>query len=152
MRNNFGRFWTHEEIQFLIENNHKYTAPQLARLLNRTPSAIETKRRRLGLKANEQVRRRAISVSRLKEKNHNWKGNNASPHSARDRARLKFKIKKPCEVCGSTKAERHHKDGNPYNNSSENIIFLCRKHHMEADGRLKQLIKRNKDGLKREIS
>lgn len=42
-----------------------------------------------------------------------------------------------CEVCGA-KAERHHKDDNQLNNARENIAFLCRKHHFEADGRMRR--------------
>lgn len=42
----------------------------------------------------------------------------------------------PCEVCGSEKSERHHRDDNTLNNNPANIQFLCRKHHMETDGRL----------------
>ena len=47
----------------------------------------------------------------------------------------------PCDVCGSARTERHHVDGNPCNNVRENIRFLCRLHHMEADGRLERLRK-----------
>jgi hypothetical protein len=38
--------------------------------------------------------------------------------------------------CDSPPKDRHHKDDNPHNNVRENIEFLCRRHHMEADGRL----------------
>jgi hypothetical protein len=33
--------------------------------------------------------------------------------------------------------ERHHIDGNPLNNSPENILLVTRKEHMMADGRKK---------------
>lgn len=29
--------------------------------------------------------------------------------------------------------ERHHKDGNPFNNSPWNLCYLCRRHHAKAD-------------------
>lgn len=42
----------------------------------------------------------------------------------------------PCTECGASKAERHHRDENTANNTPENIAFLCRRCHMESDGRL----------------
>lgn len=62
------------------------------------------------------------------------------PDSSRARARYDNK-KRPCDICGSLKSEIHHKDGDVYNNDKNNITFLCRKHHMIADGRLKRFIK-----------
>lgn len=32
--------------------------------------------------------------------------------------------------------ERHHRDGDTANNEAANIAFLCRRCHMEIDGRL----------------
>jgi len=38
-----------------------------------------------------------------------------------------------CEICGSEEEiEIHHKDGDPTNNSLENLVPLCREHHMEV--------------------
>ena len=69
------------------------------------------------------------------EQNSNWRGDQASPFSGRDRARRMYPFPKPCAVCG-LKAERHHKDGDALNNEPWNIDWLCRKHHMIADGRI----------------
>jgi ribosomal protein L40E len=46
-----------------------------------------------------------------------------------------------CEMadCDSAAMDRHHIDGNPLNNARENVMFLCRRHHMLADGRLDTL-------------
>lgn len=43
-----------------------------------------------------------------------------------------------CSACGAAgkKLERHHADGNPLNNSPENVQILCVRCHMVADGRL----------------
>ena len=77
----------------------------------------------------------ANSKPKMAGKNPNWKGDNIKPHSGRGRAYRLFSTKQPCSVCG-VKAEIHHKDGNPCNNDPSNIDWLCRKHHMEADGRM----------------
>lgn len=55
--------------------------------------------------------------------------------SARRRAR-KIVALGPCEACGEPGVDRHHRDGNPRNNALANIAVLCRRCHMEADGRL----------------
>jgi hypothetical protein len=65
--------------------------------------------------------------------NGNWKGNTAQPLAARKRAERLY----PCPK----EKERHHKDGNPYNNSPENIELLTRKEHMIKDGRLNEFLK-----------
>ena len=79
------------------------------------------------------------SGDRIGEKNPSWKGTAATESAGRRRAQSWFSSK-PCAVCGSGKSERHHKDRNPLNNLPDNIEFLCRKHHMEADGRLEALM------------
>lgn len=60
---------------------------------------------------------------------HGWKGNGAKPRSGRSRALRLFPSIGPCEACGAPKAERHHRDENPLNNSPSNIAVLCRKCH-----------------------
>jgi len=46
-----------------------------------------------------------------------------------------------CASCGRTdgRLERHHRDDNPLNNAPENVVVLCTRCHMEADGRLAAL-------------
>jgi hypothetical protein len=41
-----------------------------------------------------------------------------------------------CDRCGKPGRDRHHRDGNTLNNEPENIECLCRRCHMEIDGRL----------------
>lgn len=72
------------------------------------------------------------------EEHYAWKGDAARDEVKRERAQRMYPLQ-PCEVCGSEKTERHHRDSNPGNNERENIAFLCRVHHMEADGRLRIL-------------
>lgn len=44
-------------------------------------------------------------------------------------------IKNPCEVCGEIKVEAHHTDYR----SPLKVTWLCRKHHMEIEGKLTYL-------------
>ena len=71
---------------------------------------------------------------RFGEEHWRWDGEKTSIKNGRRRAENKFKLK-PCEICGITKSERHHKDNNTSNNNENNIMFLCRKCHMKKDGR-----------------
>lgn len=75
----------------------------------------------------------------VKEKNPMWKGDKIFQAGGRQRARRWFKLKNFCENCGAKAKDRHHKDGNPLNNSPENILSLCRKCHVHIDGRIKIL-------------
>lgn len=75
-----------------------------------------------------------IREAKLKDKNPNWVPA-ITPAGGRTRSRRWFP-KEPCEICASAKSERHHKDSNPTNTDKGNIQFLCRRHHMEIDGRL----------------
>jgi len=59
-----------------------------------------------------------------------------SEKAGRKRALKLFPYIGPCEVCAHPMAERHHKDGNTANNARGNIAALCRRCHMEADGRI----------------
>lgn len=73
------------------------------------------------------------------EENHQWKGDAASDKSKRARCRQRYPGLGDCEECGGKAVERHHKDNDPGNNAPENIARLCRRCHMEADGRLEAI-------------
>lgn len=95
--------------------------------------------RGLTKKTDERVKTNAMAISKSiqREKNHHW-NYNPTQLTGRSRAVRWFKAK-PCAVCDK-KAEIHHKDGDTTNNSPNNIEFLCRKHHMERDGRNKRVL------------
>lgn len=57
------------------------------------------------------------------------------PDVHRHLARRWFALQ-PCSKCGSKDSERHHIDGNPSNNEPWNLKFLCRRCHMDEDGRM----------------
>jgi hypothetical protein len=82
----------------------------------------------------EHVRNKALAVTG--ERNGQWTGDAASANAGHLRAARMYPDPGMCTRCGKKRAERHHKDGNPANNDPSNIDFLCRRCHMEADGRL----------------
>lgn len=67
--------------------------------------------------------------------NPKWKGDAASKTAGNYRARNRYAATK-CQRCGAPRAELHHKDENTLNNSPDNIQILCRRCHMQLDGRL----------------
>lgn len=69
------------------------------------------------------------------EENPMWKGDLASPMTKRCRAQRRYPLTS-CEKCGNPATDRHHIDGDPGNNVPSNIARLCRRCHMEIDGRL----------------
>jgi hypothetical protein len=111
--------------------------------------AERQKRYRLGLPKLKPGPKRGFKQSadhiekrkRFGSYHHHWGGKNISIKGGRTRAiRLYPKIG-PCVLCGNRKAERHHFDENTRNNAPQNIIILCRKCHMQSDGRLERFRK-----------
>lgn len=82
------------------------------------------------------LHKQKISQSRMGDKNPMWKGDNANPNSGRERARRIMGFPQGLDV--------HHVDGNPLNNDPPNLNPVTRKRHMITDGRLDNLVKRNK--------
>lgn len=68
-----------------------------------------------------------------------WRGDAARPETKRSRAQRQFKLGS-CELCQKAATDRHHKDGDTGNNSKRNVQMLCRRCHMEADGRLPKFL------------
>ena len=64
-----------------------------------------------------------------------WKGDLAATGTKRQRAQRRYRLR-ACDRCGRPGMDRHHRDGNTGNNEPENIEILCRRCHMEIDGRL----------------
>ncbi len=84
-----------------------------------------------------------LRVTRRGTGNPNWKDNPSDSWSTGHQRAVSLHALQPCEVCGSEKSERHHKDSDPMNNSRSNIMFLCRRHHMIEDGRMDALLALN---------
>lgn len=77
-----------------------------------------------------------------------WKGDETSAHGKRGRSANTPIIDGALCKCGAPAVDRHHRDGDPGNNTKENLEWLCRRCHMDKDGRLDALRKRNTSGRK----
>lgn len=151
--------WKEHERAYVIENYACMGANRIAKVLGRTKQSILIFAFRNNLKlskdANIEVRGRE-SINQSGELNPNWKGGiskdnyhyklkSIAKHSEKHKCRKIFEsavksgqIKRmPCVICGDENSEGHHED---YTKPLD-VIFLCRKHHVEADikRRLKDL-------------
>lgn len=68
-----------------------------------------------------------------------WKGDEALSTTKRRRAQRIYSLS-DCVRCGVPGADRHHVDGNTGNNHPSNVALLCRRCHMETDGRLEKFL------------
>ena len=59
-----------------------------------------------------------------------------NPKSGRARAGRAYPEIGDCERCGLPARDRHHIDGDTLNNDRSNVLFVCRRCHMELDGRI----------------
>lgn len=64
------------------------------------------------------------------------------PETGRRRAQRLLPELGQCEHCDQPAVERHHRDGDPLNNTTSNIEQVCRRCHMKLDGRLAALAAR----------
>ena len=73
--------------------------------------------------------------------NPQWDGLITNVHNGRSRALYLYPSPGACQRCGRIlkRIDRHHIDGNTSNNLLNNIAFLCRRCHMQEDGRLARL-------------
>lgn len=85
----------------------------------------------------------AISHANSAENNKNWKGSSVKYGALH--TWVKRRIVKPdvCPKCKEKKSILDLANKGIYDRNLNNWEYLCRKCHMETDGRLKKLIKRN---------
>jgi uncharacterized protein (DUF983 family) len=71
------------------------------------------------------------SVRAQNARDYRAKGENISTHAVRVHFAVKKGIlqKEPCAVCGEENVQAHHED---YSDSLK-VVWLCQKHHQEAD-------------------
>ena len=92
-----------------------------------------------GWKAIKAYRCRYCTPKILEAAERRWKPD-ATVGTKRKRARARVELLATCQNCGQHKpTERHHIDGDTGNNERDNIAILCRRCHMEVDGRLTAL-------------
>jgi hypothetical protein len=107
--------------------------PDIAKLFGVRPSSV-----------NKFIRNRGVVCRKghWEHRNPQWRPEGADYVTlGHARARSRFKVLELCEQCHSSKArDRHHKDGNTFNNDRANVTFLCRRCHMLIDGRMDKLL------------
>lgn len=73
-----------------------------------------------------------------------WKGDDATEDVKRRRAQRLYPLDGvTCEWnsgCDASATDRHHIDGDTGNNERSNVALVCRRHHMEWDGRLARFV------------
>lgn len=84
-----------------------------------------------------------------------WKGDDAPDTTKRSRIQRRLSLDGVICAAGGCEApatDRHHIDGDTGNNRLENIRCLCRRHHMEEDGRLERLIQLARENAQRQAA
>ena len=84
------------------------------------------------------------SLSKIGKRNPQWKGDNVGTNALHEWVRGRCPSPPKCQRCGkSSPLDLANKNGN-YNRNLDEWWWLCRKCHMESDGRLSGLRERNK--------
>ena len=124
---------------YLSHDGDDFHRSEIAKVLNLHPETVSAIAGRLGVSN----RKRSWNWG---SRNPRWRGDAVKNDAAWDRAQRRYSLGK-CERCEKPAQDRHHIDGNIRNNDTSNIARLCRRHHMEVDGRLAKLIQRNRERL-----
>jgi len=87
---------------------------------------------------NDPIIKERMRLLNLGENNPMWKGDNANKTAARQRLNALYPELsniKQCQRCDESniRIEKHHKDGNPYNNDLSNIEILCVNFHQKEE-------------------
>lgn len=81
-------------------------------------------------KEDQQKVGKKISLSKMGNKNPNWKGGSKTPNYDEMKQQIKNGETRVCSKCRKEKPlDVHHKDGNHKNDSSENLEILCESCH-----------------------
>lgn len=81
-----------------------------------------------------------ISLSKMGERNGSWKGNKVKMNALHEYVRRRFKKPKYCQVCGKRRKLDLANISQKYKRDLKDWEWLCRKCHMEKDGRLKMFL------------
>lgn len=122
--------WLQSEVMLLKQTvSTGNSIEQISKLLNRTYDSVEHKIARLGL--DYQV------VINLGHKNPNWKGKDAGYFAIHKWVMKRVPKQTYCSKCemANQKLELHNISG-LYKRDISDWIYLCRRCHMEEDGRI----------------
>jgi hypothetical protein len=131
--------WTEQDIRILkatwrFKVNDKTIMKALFPI--RTWTSITSTAHKLGLKRDTRQWNRKSRLNFSGSLNHHWNPNPTDKVVGNKRAIRLYSCPKG--------KDRHHIDGNPFNNAPENIMFVTRKEHQLLDGRM---IQRDSRGL-----
>lgn len=126
------RRWSKEETELL---RRIYPAKEMVEILQALPLRTEGAVTQRASKLNIHRLIQHPPHTPWGENNGRWKGDSARPETKRARAQRRYPLGK-CLRCQNQATDRHHRDGNTGNNDPTNIETLCRRCHMETDGRL----------------
>lgn len=94
---------------------------------NKDKAKIASRKRYLKIKDDP------VEKQRILETNRRWAKRNPEKREAHKQVMYALRRgqlnKMPCEVCGQTKVEAHHENYS----IPLNVVWLCKKHHVEAD-------------------
>ena len=94
-------------------------------------------KRALGFRHSEKTKKK-MAVAHLGDKNGMWKGDNAGYYALHRYVEVRLPKPDLCSCCGLRKPYDLANKG-IYNRDLKNWEWLCRKCHMEKDGRIKNL-------------
>jgi hypothetical protein len=76
--------------------------------------------------------RKSLKIIYQREMRRRFPGKFRARNKVNNEVRAGRIIKKPCESCGNPKSQAHHTDYR----KPLSIIWLCRKHHLEKEGKV----------------
>src|SRR3990167_1452470 len=103
-------------------------------------------------KGYKQTPEHTAKLRRVGSAHHSWIGDAVSERGGRSRALRLYPRVGVCTSCGAARAERHHIDGNTANNEPSNIAIICRRCHMQHDGRLAEFSELARSNLPKAVA
>ena len=131
-RNKIGKKWKIEDYKYLIENYNRFPTSILSKKLNCSKIAIHHKVFKLRLKKNIEGKNNPM-----------WRGNSIGYHGLHYRIKRKLIDPGKCNNCNQIKKLDLANISGKYKKELNDWEWLCRKCHMQKDGRLIKLHKNN---------
>lgn len=119
--------------------NRQMSIFQISEMLNCAVSCVFNSLKRQGIKT------RTLSQTKKGNLNPQWKGNKVKYHAIHSYVKRYKPKPKLCEYCGLKPPYDLANINGKYKRDLKDWEWLCRKCHMEKDGRIEKLIERNKN-------